>query len=86
MPEISRFLGISIYMYLNDHNPPHIHIKYNEYRARIAIKELNIIDGFLPKKVFKTVVKWAIKHKVELEINWDTLRETGEFTKIDPLV
>lgn len=25
MPEISRFLGISITMYFNDHMPPHFH-------------------------------------------------------------
>ena len=31
MPEISRFLGIIIGMYFNDHNPPHFHVLYNEY-------------------------------------------------------
>ena len=30
MPEISRFLGIVIYMYFNDHNPPHLHAEYND--------------------------------------------------------
>ena len=25
MPELSRFLGISIYMYNDDHYPPHFH-------------------------------------------------------------
>ena len=29
MPEISRFLGIIITMYYNDHNPPHFHVRYN---------------------------------------------------------
>jgi len=33
MPEISRFLGIVIYMYFNDHNPPHFHAVYNNYKA-----------------------------------------------------
>ena len=33
MPEISRFLGIVITMYFNDHNPPHFHVRYEEYRA-----------------------------------------------------
>ena len=27
MPEISRFLGIVITMYFNDHNPPHFHVR-----------------------------------------------------------
>ncbi len=30
MPEISRFLGIVICMYFNDHNPPHFHVEYND--------------------------------------------------------
>ena len=29
MPEISRFLGIVIGMYYNDHAPPHFHAKYS---------------------------------------------------------
>ncbi len=28
MPEISRFLGIIISMYFDEHNPPHFHIRY----------------------------------------------------------
>ena len=28
MPEISRFFGILISMYYNDHPPPHFHAKY----------------------------------------------------------
>ena len=51
MPEISRFLGIIISMYFNEHNPPHFHIRYNEYRASIDIRNLNIIVGSLPAKV-----------------------------------
>ena len=33
MPEICRFLGIVITMYFDEHNPPHFHIRYNDYRA-----------------------------------------------------
>ncbi len=42
MPEISRFLGIIIYMYFNDHNPPHFHAKYENYRATIDINDLGV--------------------------------------------
>ncbi len=51
MPEISRFLGIIISMYFDDHNPPHFHVQYNEYRASMDIKNLNITVGLLPAKV-----------------------------------
>ncbi|MGH9801008.1 MAG: DUF4160 domain-containing protein, partial [Blastocatellia bacterium] len=32
MPVVSRFFGIIISMYYNDHQPPHFHIRYAEYR------------------------------------------------------
>lgn len=50
-PEISRFLGIVIAMYYQDHNPPHFHVRYNEYKAAISINELGLLDGKLPRKV-----------------------------------
>jgi hypothetical protein len=34
MPEISRFLGIIIKMFFDDHNPPHFHAEYGEDVAR----------------------------------------------------
>ncbi len=37
MPEISRFLGIVITMYFNDHDPPYFHVRYEEHRALIGI-------------------------------------------------
>ena len=32
MPELSRFFGIIIAMYYNDHAPAHFHAKYGEGR------------------------------------------------------
>jgi hypothetical protein len=41
-PEICRFLGIVISMYFDEHNPPHFHVRYNEYRAVFSIRTLNM--------------------------------------------
>ena len=49
MPEISRFLGIVITMYFNDHNPPHFHVRYEEYRALVGIEPLELREGRLPR-------------------------------------
>ena len=86
VPEISRFLGIVIYMYFNEHNPPHFHAEYNEFRAAISIDTLGVIDGKLPSRVLSLVVEWAQDHQRELLENWNSIRETGEFHKIDPMV
>ena len=82
MPEISRFLGIIISMYFDEHDPPHFHVRYNEHRAAVSIRELNIIAGSLPAKVRGLVQEWAEIHRDELLHIWNT----SEFCKIDPLV
>lgn len=86
MPEVSRFLGIVISFYYDDHNPPHFHVKYNEHRATFLINELKIQDGSLPKKVISLVLEWAYEHRDELMEDWELARENQPVKKIDPLV
>jgi hypothetical protein len=50
MPTISRFYGIEIGMFYNDHAPPHFHAKYAEFEAEIRIDTLEIRDGQLPRR------------------------------------
>jgi len=82
MPEICRFLGIIITMYFDEHNPPHFHVRYNEYRASFAISSLNVISGSVPAKVRGLVEEWAELHKDELLRMWNS----KDFHKIKPLV
>ena len=86
MPEISRFLGIIIYMYFNDHDPAHFHVKYNEFRASINIQNLTVIEGKLPARVLGLVMEWAEIHKKDLAENWQSLKDIGKYSKISPLV
>jgi hypothetical protein len=82
MPEICRFLGIVITMYFDEHNPPHFHARYNEYRASVEIMTLNVLSGSIPAKVRGLVEEWAELHRQELLEMW----ESQDFHKIDPLV
>lgn len=50
MPVISSFYGILIKMYFGDHMPPHFHAEYAEFFAQISIKDLGILEGYLPPK------------------------------------
>jgi hypothetical protein len=86
MPEISRFLGIVITMYFNDHDPPHFHVRYGEHRATIAIDPLELRAGRLPPRVLGLVTEWAELHRPELMENWTTLAAGGNFKRIAPLV
>jgi hypothetical protein len=82
MPEICRFLGIVISMYFDEHNPPHFHVRYNEYRAVFSIRTLNMIDGRMPARVRGLVEEWAELHQSELMSMW----ESKVFHKLEPLV
>ena len=82
MPEICRFLGIVILMYFDEHNPPHFHVKYNDFKAAMDIQTLNILAGHLPARVRGLVEEWAELHRNELLAMW----ESQDFHRIEPLV
>lgn len=82
MPEISRFLGIVILMYFDEHNPPHFHVRYNEFAAIVEISTLNTLEGKLPARVRGLVEEWAELHQEELMRMWNT----KDFHKLPPLV
>ena len=72
-------------MFYSEHNPPHFHAYYNEYKAEIEIHTLEILAEKLPKKVYNLIVEWALEHKVELKVDWDLLSDDKEPKKIEPL-
>ena len=84
MPELSRFLGIIIAMFGDDHNPPHFHVRYGDLEAIVTIKD-GIVKGELPRKVLKDVFKWMDLHQDELSENWQRLQNGKDIVKIEPL-
>ena len=84
MPEISSFYGIIIYMYFNEHNPPHFHVKYNG-EFSVFDFEGNLIEGDLPFAKQKLVTAWAEIHKEELQANWELCLNRDTLFKINPL-
>lgn len=84
MPELSRFLGIIIFMNFNKHNPPHFHAKYGDYDIIVEIHS-GIIEGKFPKRALNLVMEWYELHKDELLQDWNSIRTTGDFFKIAPL-
>jgi hypothetical protein len=85
MPEISRFFGIIIAMFWDEHNPPHFHARYGQLNAAIAIDSLEVLEGNLPPRVLGLVIEWASQHKKELMVNWKKARNEKPLNKIEPL-
>ena len=84
MPIVSRFLGIIIMMYWNEHNPPHFHAKYGEYKIIVHINS-GVIEGRFPKRALKLVMEWYEIHKDELLEDWKICEKRGNPNPISPL-
>ena len=63
MPELSRFYGIVVRMFSNDHGPPHFHAYYGSDEALVAIETLSVFAGRLPPRAMGLVVEWASLHQ-----------------------
>jgi len=85
MPEISRFYGIIIAMFFDDHNPPHFHARYGKEKVAIEIDSLRILEGHIPPRALGIVIEWASQHKDELLSNWELAKSNQTPKKIEPL-
>ena len=84
MPVISRFLGIVISMFWNDHAPPHFHARYGDYEITVEI-ESGIVDGKFPPRALRHVLEWRELHQTELLNDWDLCRKSQMPEPIQPL-
>lgn len=87
MPTISMFFGIIVRMYYGpkEHNPPHIHVYYQDFKATFGIKDGNLLTGELPKRQTKMVEAWIEIHQEELIADWELCQNGEKPFKIDPL-
>jgi hypothetical protein len=85
MPEISRFYGIIIRMYFQDHNPPHFHAEYQGMKAEYSIETLEVLAGKIPVRAHSMVLEWASIHRIELLDNWKRAKEPSQLKKVQPL-
>lgn len=85
MPRISAFFGIVIWMYYDEHNPPHLHA---ERQGNWAVLDFhgNIIKGDLRSRTALRLVRdWIDLHLNELEEDWDLAQAGRDLKAIEPL-
>jgi len=69
VPEISRFLGIVITMYFEDHTPAHFHARYGSFRIKVGIAD-GIVEVKFPPRALAHVLEWRELRHAELDANW----------------
>lgn len=88
MPTVSRFLGLMIKMFFNDHEPPHIHVQEKgEGETRFNFRgEVTKREGKHLSSSKETIVKaWILLRQSELMENWRLARKREPLNKIEPL-
>jgi hypothetical protein len=84
MPEISRFLGIVIGMFYNEHGVPHFHAVYGEHEISVEIQSLKVYGAF-PPRAERLVLEWTVLHRTELLENWQRARAGEPLSAVAPL-
>lgn len=88
MPELSRFFGIVIRMFVEaggQHHRPHFHAYYQAQAAVFSIDTVEVLGGELPTAQRRLVEAWVEIHREELRQDWDLLQSGQPPVKIEPL-
>lgn len=85
MPELSRFFGIVVKMFWDEHNPPHFHAFYSGDEVLIDIRSLSIFAGRLAPRALGLVIEWATLHQQELLRAWERAQRQESLERIAPL-
>ena len=85
VPRISSFYGIAIYMYYDDHDPPHFHARYAGASAQVAITGAEVMTSTLPERAQRLVIEWARMRESELLADWELARARRQLKPIAPL-
>lgn len=85
MPEISRFYGIVIKVFHNDHQLPHFHAEHGGDQMIVDIETLGVIAGKLRPRATGLVMEWASQHQDELRHVWEQAGNQEPLDHVDPL-
>jgi hypothetical protein len=88
VPEISRFFGIIIRMFMEagaPHHVPHFHAYYQDHVGVFGIDPVELIAGDLPRTQQRLVEAWAELHREELKADWERLQAGRPALPIAPL-
>jgi hypothetical protein len=85
MPTVAIVAGMAILLYYDDHDPPHFHIRAANFRAKVAIHDLSVIEvvGRMKPSEIRAIQRWARRHKSALRDNWRRASKLDPVRKIE---
>ena len=88
MPELSRFYGLIVRMFVEvgaPHHRPHFHVYYQDHVAIFSVDPVELMAGELPRVQRRLVEAWAELHQSELAADWQLLQSGRKPLPIAPL-
>ena len=73
MPRIAYFLGISIYLYMDNYGAPHCHAMYGDYAGSFSLQDGSLLAGQMPPKQQKKIQDFISSNQEELMEKWNEL-------------
>lgn len=85
MPELSRFYGLVVQIFVRDHAPPHFHVANADNEPVVDIRRGVITAAWLPARAQALALEWNALHRAELLQAWELASQGNAPGKIDPL-
>jgi Domain of unknown function (DUF4160) len=75
MPRIVRLAAVSIYVYADDHAPPHFHVVGSDTDVQVAIETLQVMRGRYRARDLAEALSWAAGNQALLRAKWSEYNE-----------
>lgn len=70
MSTLQRFDSSRVVIYLDDHPPPHVHVKMRDGRDCTVDLETFAIKGRIAEREIREALAWIRTHQSELQHQW----------------
>jgi hypothetical protein len=75
MPSIAGLAAVSIYIYADDHAPPHFHVRGPNTDCQVSIETLQVMRGRYRRADLAEAVTWAAENQALLRAKWSEYNE-----------
>ena len=73
MPKLLDSEGVRVYIYPDDHPPPHVHAYWSGEAVKIATSDGNVLAGALPRRKLDVALRFVADNRLGLLEKWQSL-------------
>jgi hypothetical protein len=72
MPKIAEIAGATVFVFPNDHPPPHVHVRFQGAAVRLRITDAVPLDRVpaFPSRVLRDVRGWLLQNRDRAAEAW----------------